>query len=96
MIKEVDADVNGSIEFPEFLKMMASRHRVVDNEEEIQEAFKIFADSSGEVISVDTLKKSMKSLKEAFTDEEIDTMIKISGSGGKVSYSQFKNMMLSR
>ena len=31
MMKEVDADENGSIEFPEFLKMMASRHRKVDN-----------------------------------------------------------------
>ena len=96
MIKEVDADVNGSIEFPEFLKMMASRHRVVDNEEEIQEAFKVFADSSGEMISVDTLKKSMMALKETFTDDEINTMIKISGSGGKVSYSQFKNMMTTK
>lgn len=96
MIKEVDADVNGSIEFPEFLKMMASRHRVVDNEEEIQEAFKVFADSSGEMISVDTLKKSMMALKETFTDDEINTMIKISGSGGKVSNSQFKNMMTTK
>ena len=92
MIKEVDADENGSIEFPEFLKMMASRHRSVDTETEIKEAFKVFADKGGEFISVSTLKKSMKALKENFDDNDIKTMITISGTDGKVSYSQFKNM----
>ena len=96
MMKEVDADANGSIEFPEFLKMMASRHRAADNEEEIGEAFKVFADSSGEFITIETLKKSMSALKENFGDSDIKTMITISGTDGKVSYSQFKNMMLSR
>jgi calmodulin len=96
MINEVDADENGSIEFPEFLKMMASRHRSVDTETEIKEAFQVFAEKGGEYITVATLQKSMRSLKENFEDNEIDTMIKISGTDGKVSYSQFKNMMLSR
>ena len=96
MMKEVDADENGSIEFPEFLKMMASRHRKVDNTEEIQEAFKVFADSSGQYISAETLSKSMAALKENFDKDNINTMIAISGTDGKVSFSQFKNMMMSK
>jgi Ca2+-binding EF-hand superfamily protein len=96
MINEVDGDRNGSIEFPEFLKMMASRHRSVDTETEIKEAFTIFANKGGEYITADTLAKSMNSLKESFGDSDIATMIKISGTDGKVSYSQFKNMMLSK
>ena len=41
MINEVDADGNGSIDFPEFL-MMARKMRDTNSEEEIKEAFKVF------------------------------------------------------
>ncbi|PON23160.1 AP-1 complex subunit gamma-1 [Trichoderma gamsii] len=42
MINEVDADNNGSIDFPEFLTMMARKMKDTDSEEEIREAFKQF------------------------------------------------------
>ena len=42
MINEVDADGNGSIDFPEFLTMMARKMKDTDSEEEILEAFKVF------------------------------------------------------
>ena len=42
MINEVDADGNGTIDFPEFLTMMARKMRDTDSEEEIKEAFKVF------------------------------------------------------
>ena len=37
MINEVDADGNGTIDFPEFLTMMARKMRDTDSEEEIKE-----------------------------------------------------------
>lgn len=42
MINEVDADGNGTIDFPEFLTMMARKMKDTDSEEEIKEAFKVF------------------------------------------------------
>ena len=39
MINEVDADGNGTIDFPEFLTMMARKMKDADSEEEIREAF---------------------------------------------------------
>ena len=42
MIREVDADGNGSLDFSEFLTLMASKLRYNDTEEELLEAFKIF------------------------------------------------------
>ena len=42
MINEVDADGNGTIDFPEFLTMMARKMKDTDSEEEILEAFKVF------------------------------------------------------
>ena len=38
MINEVDADGNGTIDFPEFLTMMAKKMQDTDTEEEIREA----------------------------------------------------------
>ncbi|OAR05808.1 hypothetical protein LLEC1_03774, partial [Akanthomyces lecanii] len=42
MINEVDADNNGTIDFPEFLTMMARKMKDTDSEEEIMEAFKVW------------------------------------------------------
>ena len=42
MINEVDADGNGTIDFPEFLTMMARKMKDTDSEEEIREAFRYF------------------------------------------------------
>ena len=41
MINEVDADGNGTIDFPEFLTMMARKMKNTDSEEEIREAFRV-------------------------------------------------------
>ncbi|XP_071786092.1 uncharacterized protein [Asterias amurensis] len=42
MINEVDADGNGTLDFPEFLTMMARKMRDTDNEADIVETFKMF------------------------------------------------------
>ena len=41
MINEVDADGNGTIDFPEFLSLMARKMKDTDTEEELVEAFKV-------------------------------------------------------
>jgi calmodulin len=38
---QVDADGNGTIDFPEFLTLMARKMKDTDSEEEILEAFKV-------------------------------------------------------
>jgi calmodulin len=42
MIKEVDIDGNGEIDFGEFLTMMAKKLKETDLEEDIREAFRVF------------------------------------------------------
>lgn len=56
MINEVDADGNGTIDFPEFLTMMARKMRDTDSEEEIKEAFKVFDKDGNGYISAAELR----------------------------------------
>jgi len=41
MINEVDADGNGTIDFPEFLTLMARKMKDTDQEDELREAFRV-------------------------------------------------------
>mmetsp|Transcript_64443 Transcript_64443/g.172575 ORF Transcript_64443/g.172575 Transcript_64443/m.172575 type:complete len:179 (-) Transcript_64443:515-1051(-) len=76
MINEVDADGNGTIDFPEFLTLMARKMKDTDSEEEILEAFKVFDKDGNGFISAAELRHVMTNLGEKLTDEEVDEMIR--------------------
>ena len=88
MINEVDADGNGTIDFPEFLTMMARKMKETDSEDEIREAFRVFDKDGNGFISAAELRHVMTNLGEKLTDEEVDEMIReadIDGDG-QVNY----------
>jgi calmodulin len=74
MINEVDADGNGTIDFPEFLTLMARKMKDTDSEEEILEAFKVFDKDGNGFISAAELRHVMKlqAIGERMWDDEID------------------------
>merc|ERR1712093_680156 len=72
MINEVDADGSGTIDFPEFLNLMAKKMKDTDSEEEIKEAFKVFDKDGNGFISAAELRHVMTNLGEKLTDEEVD------------------------
>jgi len=76
MINEVDADGNGTIDFPEFLSLMARKMKDTDTEEELIEAFKVFDRDGNGLISAAELRHVMTNLGEKLTDEEVDEMIR--------------------
>ncbi|KAJ3201181.1 hypothetical protein HDU82_008300 [Entophlyctis luteolus] len=97
MINEVDADGNGTIDFPEFLTMMARKMKDTDSEEEIKEAFKVFDKDGNGFISAAELRHVMTNLGEKLTDEEVDEMIReadVDGDG-QINYEEFVKMMVS-
>ena len=59
MINEVDSDGNGTIDFPEFLTMMARKMKDTDTEEEIRQAFIVFDKDGSGTISAAELKDVM-------------------------------------
>ncbi|CDI79520.1 calmodulin, putative [Eimeria praecox] len=98
MINEVDADGNGTIDFPEFLTLMARKMKDTDSEEELIEAFKVFDRDGNGLISAAELRHVMTNLGEKLTDEEVDEMIReadIDGDG-QINYEEFVGMMLAK
>ncbi|PWA30871.1 calmodulin [Artemisia annua] len=98
MINEVDADQNGTIDFSEFLNLMARKMKDTDSEEELKEAFKVFDKDQNGYISAAELRHVMTNLGEKLTDEEVDEMIREADmdGDGQVNYEEFVRMMLAK
>ena len=96
MIKEVDSDYNGTIEFSEFVQLMESKMKDNDSEEEIFEAFKIFDKKGTGLISKKELKHILSSLHEPLGNDEIEDIMKQwdLDHDGFLNYEEFKNMMI--
>ncbi|KAG0464276.1 hypothetical protein HPP92_019916 [Vanilla planifolia] len=96
MIDEVDFNRNGTIEFGEFLSLMARKMKETDAEEELREAFKVFDKDQNGYISANELRNVMMNLGEKLTDEEVDLMIKEADmdGDGQVNYEEFVRMMM--
>lgn len=98
MIEDVDADGSGTIDFKEFLGLMARKMKETDTEEELIEAFKVFDKDGNGLISAHELRFVMTTAGEALTDEEIDDLIReadIDGDG-YIDYEEFVKMMMSQ
>ncbi|XP_042464040.1 calmodulin-like [Zingiber officinale] len=97
MIQEIDADGNGTIEFGEFLNLMAKKAKETTNvEEELKEAFKVFDRDQNGFISASELRNVMISLGETLSDEEVEQMIREADldGDGQVNYEEFVRMMM--
>ncbi|XP_077987608.1 calmodulin-like [Glandiceps talaboti] len=97
MIKGVDEDGNGEIDFEEFLTMMAKKLRDIDIDEEIRDAFRVFDKDGKGSISTKELKYVLTTYGDTLPDEEVQEMLgKADKDGdGSVNYSEFvKNMSI--
>ncbi|XP_053112231.1 calmodulin-like protein 3 [Hemicordylus capensis] len=98
MISELDADGSGTVDFPEFLTLMARKIKNSDGEEEIREAFRVFDKDGNGYVSAAELRHIMTNLGEKLTDEEVEDMIKeadVDGDG-QVNYEEFLRIMSSK
>ena len=96
MTNEIDIEGNGTIDFKEFILLMARKMRDYDNEDEYIEAFRIFDKNRNDLISKEELKEAMTIIGqfvwgESPTDEDIEYMIKEADTDGDgfLHYSDF-------
>ena len=92
IIRELDSDGNGSIDFDEFLVMMTL---LQDPEDEMKRAFKVFDTDGSGSISASELRETMAGLGVKLTNEEVDDMIAEcdTDGDGEISYEEFAYMM---
>lgn len=102
MTNEVDIEGNGTVDFKEFILLMARKMRDYDNEDEYIEAFKIFDKNSDDVISLQEMKDCMSIIgqyiwNEVPTDEDMMLMIKEADTDhdGYLHFSDFVNKIKS-
>jgi len=95
MVRDVDDDGSGSVDFPEFLDMMA--HKILNRDpiEEINKAFKLFDDDNTGKVTFKNLKRVAKELGERLTDEELQEMIDEADrdGDGEVNNDEFQRIM---
>ena len=81
----IQSSGSGTIEFPEFLTMMARKLKDgQESNEELQMAFRVFDKDGSGKISAAELRHVMTNLGEKLTDEEVDEMMReadINGDG---------------
>ena len=98
MIREVDLDGNGTIDFKEFLCLMVKKMKDTDTDEELLEAFKVFDRDGNGFITSHELRNIMNSLGENLSPEEIEEMVKEADqeNDGQIDYDEFVKMMMSK
>ena len=76
LIREVDLNGDGTIDFKEFLCLMVKKMDDSDIDQELQDAFKFFdGDKDGYITSLE-LRNAMNNLGDEYTPEEAEEMIK--------------------
>ena len=91
MLKEVDTDKSGKINFEEFLDLFTKKINEPDTEEDYIEAFKTFNKDDSGLITPKNLVSVMKSLGERITEEEAEEMIKSADDDGDgtINFKEF-------
>ncbi|CAF3335565.1 unnamed protein product [Rotaria socialis] len=98
MIREVDRDGDGLIDFDEFKQMMISNDDSrfeMFNDELLNEAFRIFDKDGNGFISEMEIRSVMSNLGEKLTDDELNDMIREADLDGnrQVDYAEFSALV---
>lgn len=95
IIRAVDKDGNGLVDFKEFLNLMDNNCLVQNVDEEMQHLFSMIDRNNDGFITEKEIKIMMKGLGEKVRKKDIRKMIKEADQNkdGKISFNEFKTMV---
>ena len=98
MIDIVDEDKNGTIDFQEFLNLMARKMKIINKEEELLDAFRILDKDGNGKISKYELRYIIMSTNFGIDGEEIEDIIKTIGvdEEGNIDLQDFVDILMSQ
>jgi len=96
MLKDVDDDGNGTLDFVDFVAQMSKKMKDVESPAEILDAFKMFDKSGNGKISIEDLKNVMTKLGAGMSDDEVEEILKDANPDGEgnVNYSEFVKVIM--
>ena len=98
VIDEVDEDKNGTIDFQEFLSLMARKMKIIDKEDELIDAFKVLDLNGNGKISKYELRYIILSTESGFTGNDVDELLKITeiDEDGNIDLHDFIKTLMSQ
>ncbi|CAF1147291.1 unnamed protein product [Adineta steineri] len=95
VMREMDADGNGTIEFDEFVKVMGSVYARKLTDDEMQRAFKCFDKDDSGFITIEELRDVLRQLNQNTTEKQLKDMVNQldEDHDGKISYDEFVHML---
>mmetsp|Transcript_24990 Transcript_24990/g.54334 ORF Transcript_24990/g.54334 Transcript_24990/m.54334 type:complete len:169 (-) Transcript_24990:2428-2934(-) len=95
MIASVDDDGSGTIEFPEFMKLMCQQQERKDPKEDVKRVFMLYDTQGKGHITVDDLQRACRQLGESMSDAQLAEMLRIADvdKDGEVRPSDFYRTM---
>ena len=96
MMREVDLNQDGLIDFDEFMILMTNNSPETQAEEEVINAFRVFDKEGNGLIASSELKHIMMTIGDKMTEEEADEMVNEADidEDGMINYEEFVRMMM--
>ncbi len=96
LVEEADAAGEGTIDFNQFLELLARTPSEGDSAEDMDEAFRVFDPSASGTMSASELRHILTNMGEKMTEEEADDMIAFADQAGKgeVNYRELLKIIL--
>ncbi|KAL3835837.1 hypothetical protein ACJMK2_021300 [Sinanodonta woodiana] len=98
IIKEVDMDDSGTVDFSEFLILMVHHMRDEFSHEDLKEIFSVIDKNGDGYICADDLRQTLRSLDFQLSYEDVSVMMAeadVSGEGN-ITFEDFVNIMLAK
>ena len=98
MIREVDLNGNGTIDFKEFMCLMVKKMKDNNVDDELQEAFKVFDRNQNGYITSHELRHTMANLGDNLSPEEVEEIIKEADldNDQQIDYDEFMKVIMSK